>query len=304
MSKDLIAFSGGLDSVYLTYKLLTESTNDITLLILASDTGLCDGISKTMILNMQPVISELKKIRDFNVKYIYAESSEVTSYDTDRWFSYIISKVADDFNNGVYDRLITGSCYEQNDGAFFKNSSVRGLSAIIDGQKLFHSMVTNGSIWNPLITHDLHQNYNRYHPLKYLPKNLFDKTLYCSNGRTHENSCGICDKCCFNNRVLQMMAEGASDADVDNWRKAKSLEYGGTGTRDCTWRAWIQLEETGKYHAKKGVATDVDPNLVIPDVVTTKEDFLKWYSTIEYNPKIDWQLQKWGLDKTGWNPES
>ena len=305
MSKNLILFSGGLDSSYLAYKLLTDTSDEITLLAVVSENGLCEGINRQQVLNMQPLIKELKSIRNFDMKYLYADSSEVTSIEMDRWNTFPMYKFASEFANGTYDKLVSGTTWEQCDGAFFKHSSVRGYPKHLDAQKIFSSLTDKGSLWNPLMTHDIHQNFNRWHVLKYLPENLSSKSISCSAGKTEDSRCGQCDKCALNSRVRTMIGNGATASDVDDWRRTKSLEYGGTGTRDSGTQRWIMLEEFGSMsNTKKGVADDIPDDLEIPSVITNKEDFIKWYSTIEYITALDYRLIKWGLDKTAWNPES
>ena len=125
MSNNLVLFSGGRDSSYLTYKLLADTSDDITLLIAASANGTCDGLTEQKLLNIQPLLKELKKIRDFRVKYLKVNSSEITSFSLDRWNSYLITKLAPELNNGTYDKLTIGSTWEQNDGAFFKLREVK-----------------------------------------------------------------------------------------------------------------------------------------------------------------------------------
>jgi hypothetical protein len=128
------------------------------------------------------------------------------------------------------------------------------------------------------------------------------KNISCDTGATEDQKCGICDKCAFNKRVLSLMDSGYTASDVDEWRQEKSYEYSGTTSRDCIWRYWIKFEENGRFRARKGLAEDVPSDLVIPDYVTTKEEFQTWYNTIEWNPRIDYGLMKWGLTKDDWTP--
>jgi hypothetical protein len=302
MAKNLLFFTGGVDSTYLAYKLLTDTTDDVTLLVVASQTDNADGLGKQKILNMQPVITELRKIREMPVKYLKVEDSDITSFDLDRWNIYAMTKLAADFNNGTYDRLVSGTSWEQMDGKFFKHSEVRGLSTHLDGPGVWSQLTTRGELWNPLITHEIHQNYNRWHVLKYLPDNLMQHNISCDTGAREPNKCNVCDKCGFNNRVKDLMSKGYTASDVDEWRREKSYDYSGSTSRDCNWRSWIKFEEAGRLKTKKGLAEDVPADLVIPEYVTTKDEFRTWYSTIEWNPRIDYGLMKWGLTKDDWVP--
>ena len=305
MSNNLVLFSGGRDSSYLTYKLLADTSDDITLLIAASANGTCDGLTEQKLLNIQPLLKELKKIRDFRVKYLKVNSSEITSFSLDRWNSYLITKLAPELNNGTYDKLTIGSTWEQNDGAFFKHSTVRGLSTYIDSQKIFADLVTQGEFSAPLITNDIEQNFNRWHVLQNTPENIKRSTIACDGGFTEDNKCGQCNKCLYDNVVQEHINNGYTASDVDEWRQEKSHDYTGSTTRDCSFINWIYMEKNGNFPiaGKRGVAEDAG-DVTVPDLITTKQQFRDWYSTFEYNWKIDRCLIKWGLDKTGWNPEA
>ena len=292
-----------MDSSYLAYKLLTETSDDITLLAVVSESYKAEGIARNIVIAMQSLIAELKKIRSFKMEYVFADSTNVTTIEMDRWNTFPMYMFADKFNDGTYDKLVSGTTWEQCDGAFFKHSSVRGYPKHLDAQKIFSRLTNRGEIWNPMLTHDFYQNFGRWHAIKYLPEHIMSKTVTCTAGFVDSERCTRCDKCALKTSVERMMSKGATASDVDDWRRTKSLEYGG-GTRDSGTQRWIQLEEYGfMKNTMKGIANDVDPNLVIPPIVETKEDFQKWYSTIEYVPALDWRLKLWGLDKTGWNPE-
>jgi hypothetical protein len=307
MSKDLVLFSGGLDSSYLAYKLLSDTSNEITLLSVVTDCGMAGGLFGGQVLQMQPLIAELKKIRSFKMKYLYAGKNEITSHHLDWWNIYPMHRFAEDFNNGKYDRLVSGSNWEMLDGSFHKHSNPEIQQAKhIAGPKVFASLTQRGELWNPLVTHDFYQNFNRWHALKHTPENIRSK-ISCGSG-IEENQCNLCDKCLFTNKVSKMMKSGATASDVDDWRRSKSHEYTESTTRDCSWRWWIHLEENkeaGFYpFLEKGLAEDVPPDLKITFPIKTKEEFIKWYSTIEYSPVIDAWLKKWGLTKNDWTPGS
>ena len=305
MSKNLVLFSGGLDSTYLAYKLLTDTTDEITLLTVVTNNRYCAGLNANQVRMMQPLVAELRKIREFEMKYLYAGPENITSIEMDWWNTYPMYRFADKFNDGTYDKLVSGTTWEQLDGLFYKHSNAKIQQAKHkDAPKLFNSLVQRGELWNPLITHDFHQNFNRWHVLKYLPENLRKKSITCNSG-TGDNACGVCDKCGWNNKVQSMINNDSTAADLDDWRRTKSLEYGGTGTRDCSWRWWINLEEGREAicFPSKGLAEDVPADIEIVFPIDTKEKFIKWYSTIEYSPVIDSWLMKWGKTKNDWNPD-
>lgn len=305
----LIMFSGGADSTYLAYKLLTETTDNITLLSVISDSRFgshdvnwaIDSKRKYFLLKL---IQKLHQYRKFNFILTPVDSNKITCFEEDKWCQYGMKHVAEDFNNGKYDKLATGISWEQMDGKFFKNSNARGLSSFINGNRVFKKYFQRGVFWNPLVDNDFHQNYNRWHVINHLPKDLYDDSLICSkptytynNNIPTSHNCGVCSKCLFDAKVRTFQCS----SDLDDWRVEKSLEYGGGNGRYCTYISWIHVHErVGNYNVKRGISIDGDKE--IPPVVTNKEELIRWYNTIEYNPPTDYALKRWGLKPNDWNP--
>lgn len=300
-------FTGGSDSTYVAYKLLTETSDEVTLMMNVSTSARGESKASNWLIvpdqfeRLVALISELRTYRDLKVRWNAAVPSNISSFDVDSWISYGIHTAADDFNSGIYDRLVTGLSWEQNDNALFKHSKVKGLSNLIDGPRVFHSKVRRGSLWNPLVTHDFHENYGRWHVLKYLPENLRRKALVCANA---SDPCGDCSKCLLDSRVTELMGKGYTSSDVDDWRRERCLEYGGGNGRYLPYTIWIRIDgRDGRHRTKRGVAEDC-PMDELPMFASTKEELIRWYDTIEYNPQIDYRIQRWGLTKDAWSPEA
>ena len=295
MSSNLVLFSGGSDSTFLAYKLLTETQDDVTLAIICSNKGaVANGLDADRIVKVQNIIKELKKVRDFEVIYKVAKKEEITKFSEDNWYNFGVREFKNDFINGKYDRFVTGCGYEQNDGAFMKNSTVRGVRPYFDAKAKFEKEVGVGQFWAPFVTHDFYQNYNRWH-LKFMPDALRNISISCLSA----NKCGVCGKCLYDSKVRQCIADGWSAEDLNEWRQERSQFYG--RTRDATIIYWIHVEMGVSRSLPKGVANQNSTGDIL---INSRDSFDEWYDTIEYLPPTDWALKKWNLDKTGWSPPS
>lgn len=287
MNNNLLLFSGGADSVYVAYKLLETSKEDLTLFILCSETT-AFGLKKNDLIKLQPLLNELRKYGRFRVVYHKIEENKINSWEVDRWLNYSILVLADDLNSGRFQNIICGTTWEQVDASYFKNSSVRGISPIIDGPNFFDKHISNGKLWFPLIDNTFHENFNRLQLIKNIPSNLMELCLTDTS------------KQYINDKVKSLISQGYTSTDFDNWRHEKNREYGG-GKRDLSYTYWIRIiDGQDSFSAKKGVATDgLDLNF---DIVTNKQQCIDWYTNIEYNPVIDYCLLKWNEDKTAFKP--
>lgn len=288
MKNILILFSGGADSTYLVYKMLTETLDKITVAILCSEQKRVSGLTKNEIIAIQPLLNKLKTYRNFEVIYHLVDDSKITSWDKDSWFGYSVEAFANDFNNSVYDELMCGTTWEQIDIQAFKNSDVKGIRPYIGGQKMFSDKISKGTLKFPLIDNSIHENFNRWHLLKYMPENLFPFFIFDTTKKI------------LNDKVTELMSKGYTAANLNEWRKENSLIYGG-GKRELSFVSWIHIiDDNGGFPVTKGVATDgVKINF---DYVTNKKQCIDWYSNIEYNKPIDQSLAKWNLGKESFVP--
>jgi hypothetical protein len=298
MAKNLVTFSGGADSALLVYKLLTETEDDNTLLILCanrvSDVGSW-ALPRQTLLDMQPLLSELKTYRDFKVIYHVVQVESINSMLDDMWYTYAIKNYASQFNQGIYDRFVSAVGFEQNNGKFMKNYDLRGVRPYFEAKHMFETSVSKGEFWAPFVTNDFYNNYNRWHLRTSLPKKLMDSSLSCLK----IPRCGVCGKCLYDNKVRQCIADGWTAEDLQDWTEEKSQYYGGGNGRDATIIYWI--------HAETGVN-----KLVRPGVLYQKkndsfdlydlESFNRWYDTVEYTVITDWKLRDWNLNKEDWQP--
>lgn len=281
--KTLVLFSGGYDCVYLTYRLLVDTTDDITLVVLGSNNGLGGGISKDDIVKIQPVIQQLKTYRDFKVIHHAVDPNKVTSFLADHWHAYGIIAFADDINAGVYDRIASGTSWEQHDIQHHKHDPYKGSIRVEIDSIYTPNLIDKSKIWLPFLTHDFHTNYNRFQLHKYIPLEL---SVLVDEQKSRWN------KILWDLKAVECLARGWTSDDFDNWRREKSREYGG-GSRDLTCTTWVILEYNKTFPAIKGISKNgKDINFLR---VTNKQECIDWYSTLEYSPPVDKTLKKWNI---------
>jgi hypothetical protein len=287
MAKNLILFTGGYDSTYLAYKYLVDTTDEITLLVMCSENRRADGLTKEQLIRIQPTIKKLKTYRDFKVIYHVVEENKVDSWYMDEWYRYATTVFSDDLNNGTYDNLIMGTSWEQHDGQYFKNISVRGITTSISYLKNPTKGLTNGKILAPLITHDIHQNFNRWHIFKHMPEELISTIVQYNPAKQ-----------AFDKIVKIGISLGWTADDLDNWRKEKNREYGG-GNRDLSYTHWALTHIGTEVVHISGISDETNKNKQF--TIKSKQDCIDWCSTIEFNPKTDYSLIKWNLSKEDFN---
>lgn len=295
-NNSLVLFSGGADSSYLAYKLLTETTDNITLLAIATKKGRGQALPLKKAAMLKNVITELKKIRDFNFKLEVIDQSDIPSFTFDLKHNFAVYLYKDRFNSGEFDNFITGSSFEQNDGWFYKNNVMRGIPSYTEAKYIFETLCTRGNFLAPFVTNDYHENYSRYDLMKHIPDNIRRCTVACLSD-TSEN-CGVCSKCLFDKKATEAIAKGWTSANFTEWRRERSQYYGGGNGRDVSAQSWIFVEEGVPFNRPSGISNGVQDTI---HVITNKEEFDIWYDTVEYTIQLDTTLRKWGLTKEAWS---
>jgi hypothetical protein len=281
--KTLVLFSGGYDSVYLTYRLLVDTKDEVTLVVLGSNTGLGAGLSKDDILRIRPVLEQLRTYRNFKFIFHVVDPNKVTSFTHDHWHAYSIISFADDINAGVYDRIASGTSWEQHDIQHHKRDSYRGSIRVELDSIFTPTLIDKSKIWLPLLTHDFHYKYNRLHLHKYIPLEL---SVLVDEQKSRWN------KILWDLKAVECLAKGWTSDDFDDWRRQKAREYGG-GSRDLTYASWITLEYNKTFPAIKGISKDGKDIKFLR--VTNKQECIDWYTTLEYNFRLDETFKKWGV---------
>jgi len=252
-TKSLVLFSGGLDSTYVLYKMLSETDDEITAVTFQRDydSELYVAYPPINFLRLPSLIEELRKIRNFNHSMITVTEEEMNP-NTDHTYTYFISYAAPFLNDGTYDRIVTGRTSEQWD-KFVKVSDekiIKGSPTNIAATRLWRNIVTRGEVWNPLQQNVWHENFNKWHAFYYLPQNLYRLTLSCNrpiaidNG-TSNKACGQCYKCLWDEKVADLISQGYTAEMIDVWRKDRAYYYGSQQVDAPVWapmRIWLPIE--------------------------------------------------------------
>lgn len=246
--KTLMLFSGGADSAYIAYKILTETTNELTALtfVNSDDFSVAWTPRRRFLMRIDNLFAELKKIRDFTVIKKPVLSTEIHP-ENDNPYLYGIEWAADAINNGTYDEYVTGRTWEQQNQSLFKGSTVKGTPTYFASVNLWNKLVTRGRMYDPLVDNSYHVGFNRWHILKYLPPNIRQYTISCHNPRFNAEAtdvveCGTCYKCLWEEKTQEFIDKGYSAEQLNAWRRLTALEYGGGNDLSAPIRYWISLE--------------------------------------------------------------
>jgi hypothetical protein len=246
--KDILLFSGGADSAYIAYKILTETEDELTTLTLVNPPeGTTSWAPKPRFLTrIDALIEELKKIRNFTSIKKPVLDSEIT-VENDHAYLYGIEWASSFINDGTYDRFITGRTWEQQNQSLFKGSTLKGTPTYFASINLWNKLVTRGELYDPLVNDDYNVNFNRYDLFNELPDNIKLHTISCHNpsfneGKTDVIECGNCFKCLWDEKTEEFISKGYTPAQLNAWRRIKALEYGGGNGVSAPMRYWLPIE--------------------------------------------------------------
>ena len=245
--KTLLAFTGGIETAYIAWKVLTETSDDLTCVFLhvVDKQGVRQFDGDIHQYNkILPLVEELKKIRPFNFYKKDCQRSEITE-ELNHYYPFFINFAAPYLNSGVFDRIATGRTWEQAGQKILSDPNLMGSPSSIAGQRLFNKLVRRGKLWNPLVTHDYKQNFTKAHAIQELPPEILSKTFSCVTPLKDEHddlhACGACFKYLWIKNVTEKLASGITPEQIDEWRIQTSYEYGG-GNIMAPLRYWIYLE--------------------------------------------------------------
>lgn len=269
-TKTLLSFTGGMETTYIAWKLLTETDDEITLLYLQKQPDVemrnIDAYPE-IIQQAQPLLDYLQNIRPFNLIIKDIAQEEITP-DTDHYYTFLVNYAIPLINAGTYDRLVTGRAADQAGQKVLADQM--GSPSSIAGQRLWDAHATRGSLWHPLVTGDFGHEGSKPYIVDLLPYALKEKTFSCVIpvvGLEKLESCGMCFKCLWLKKIDEMMQDGMSPEEIDEWRVERAFYYGG-GTVMAPFRYWIYME--------LGIQS---PPFVRQPNFATKEDLQAWLST-------------------------
>jgi 7-cyano-7-deazaguanine synthase in queuosine biosynthesis len=246
--KVIIPCSTGLDSVYVLWKILSTTQDDVTAIFLTEgelhstnkikyDLRAFDAFNRIGIHDrVTSIMSWLKtNVRDFK----YFETPMELDYLSKAWNepnnaqTYMVRYATPKINTGEYDKLII--CTERENDGFANGGTIQtrrtGGMAALD---LFKTIATRGEISFPL----METTYNQAHALVEMPQELIDLTFSCQSGLP--DPCGQCFKCTKRKFFCDEIAAGKTLSEIDALVESKSVLPNG---KWMSMKYWVASEE-------------------------------------------------------------
>jgi hypothetical protein len=188
--KTLLAFSGGLDSIYVLWKELTETSNDVTAIFFDSSSitenerlsfsikAVEDGKYATSTWqNVQDLCAVIQQsTRPFTVVKQLYDAQYLTTVEVQYNHGAVLRTAAaiDKLNSNEYDRFVTGHCRDNDGFSASLSPSWRPGTASSLSVQYFKAHATRGSIVFPL--YDM--QYTTAYALSELPQPWIDMIQY------------------------------------------------------------------------------------------------------------------------------
>ena len=263
--RSIVSFSGGLDSIYVLWKELTETSNDVLAVYFMTPGIPMDLVDKyqikgfsnqahsfeiaTKLLSVSEEMSS--NIRSFEFISVYYDLSLLVDPKAGSNFASVlrVKWAIDRINKGQADRFVSGQCRDNDGfsvGADTTKSSETSSSLSMD---VFLNMATRGEYALPLMDSE----YTIANAYAEMPQNLIDLSLSCES----QPACGVCYKCLMHQLAKNKLADGMSKEQYFEFVMSKSI------LKPNLWRSqkkWLSEE--------------------IPSYIT--------------NVKDDWNMPKWG----------
>jgi 7-cyano-7-deazaguanine synthase in queuosine biosynthesis len=281
-TKTLVPFSGGIDSTYILWKLLTETDDEVTAMYLNEEHyygnifGDKSSIQYQRSLNL---VDELRKIRDFRYIKHNVRQNDITDEIQNKML-IIIQCAAPFINDGSYDRIASGSSYEDKRQKVVEHLEYTPM--YYAEHRLFERLCNRGEYWQPLVHGEWHIKYNRSHAMVNLPSHILSMTTGCNkpiieNETDEFIECEKCYKCNMKRKYNELLSQGMTCDEITDWKFKKCYEYGG-GKLMVSASKWIFLE-TGI-----GGPKDLTKEKVIEEYKITGH-----FNTIGLSPKGLWK---------------
>jgi 7-cyano-7-deazaguanine synthase in queuosine biosynthesis len=227
--KTLLAFSGGLDSTYVLWKLLNTTDDEITTLTIDFrlspiakdvDVELC-GYQEFA---SRRIVSWLKEnVREF--KHIEKHAFDMLSDEEES--VYFIRRAVPWLNDGHYDRICVGLQYDEMGlDILAKNPGSRRGTVRTRVMNNVFSAAHRGELWVPLDT----WREAKPHAVAKLPRELFDLVVTCKQPTIGDNNniknCGKCFRCLYVEKIQVMLSQGMSPDEILQWCIDERLKTG------------------------------------------------------------------------------
>jgi tRNA(Ile)-lysidine synthase TilS/MesJ len=254
--KTVLEFSGGWDSTFLLWKLLTETDDEITVVYIDSQfvsKRIVSNVSHIQYVRAQKVVEKLQQIRPFTFKTHFLKKEEITN-EIDNKILLFIQYVAPLINDGTYDRLTFAISYEDNHRKIFPHLEYTPI--YYAAKRLFDKICTRGEYFVPLLDDTWYSKYTKAYAIKELPENIKNVIASCHNSsfdfaKDSFVDCDVCNNCVLIEKFKEMLDLGLTPDEIVTWRLNKASEYGdGTlmvaSPKDIDWLS----TEMGKPNSK------------------------------------------------------
>ena len=227
MTKTIMPFSGGLDSTYVLYKLLLDTTDEVTVLYISFKNV---NNVKHIQMDVEPttqtdnkkqrvldIITWLKtNVRDFTVIEHEYDATLLADIEWKNAQTYMTKFALPKINNGEYDKIVS-AMEKENDG--FNNPMFESIPGSTRSLHLFQAQATRGTTSFPLIDNNYHQGY----AITELPSDLYALTRSCDNAPFDQPPCGYCFKCSKHKFFQNLIDKGFRMGDIWDYVISKSI---------------------------------------------------------------------------------
>jgi hypothetical protein len=250
--KTLLAFSGGIDSIYLIWKELRETNHEVTAVFYTGERIDTEMRNELHVLNLED-----RKFAD--VRWVQIQKMAKAIEDVTRPFSIIREAVDPDLldqqnklfnhaaslrtamavrhlNAGLYDRFVAGSSIDNDGYLINKHSFIANETASSLMTKYFLKNAKRGELCLPFCDSE----YTVAEAIQNLPDWLVAMNRSCQAMlSSNANSCNQCYKCMTHEYARELLTEGKTTKEIFDLYMQKSK------MPDGTWRSqqvWISEE--------------------------------------------------------------
>jgi len=267
MTKTAIGLSGGLDSAYALWKILSTTNEEVTAYIIKMEVmvgnkeihekykqKLFNGfmfplsveLERAKVQNSNNIANWLKtNVRDFNVVEVDFDVELLNDYGDYKRSppTYLLKLVLDKLNSGEIDKLVIPH-EKENDGhsSWSQTGKIAASKAAYD---MFVKHATRGTISFPLLDYNYHQGY----AFSEMPQELIDLTNSCE---ISDPACGVCFKCSKRKFFLRCIADGMTMQGIADFIDSK---YYQVPDKWMSMKVWLH-QEIDTYDGYLGGGTD------------------------------------------------
>jgi 7-cyano-7-deazaguanine synthase in queuosine biosynthesis len=236
--KTLLSFSGGLDSTYVLWNLLTKTDEEVTAVFidyrfLSSGIDIESYLIPYGEMAADNVVSWLKhNAREFR----YIKKLMYSVKDDEENILNFIRYAAPMVNDETYDKLAIGLQYEESGIEHLADNpgENRGTERRAKITKLFSEQCDRGEIQLPLAD----WKEGKPHAIANMPSDLIDLVLTCKDPSVGHNNnlvnCGKCFRCLWVEKIQTMLTTGMTADQIQDWRIHEGIKTG-------TWRGIRQV---------------------------------------------------------------